>query len=159
MVKLELKGGQKYRVLNKVGVSLRDYIEQSFIPSGDFIDIFERMYGRTFTDVSPYPYWRKDMGSNTKLLAPPLDNDIEVVGIQPNSKPDILLSFDFKREDITNLEDLRIGIEEILLAHHKDWQYKRRRQGRTVIGGEVIVGEKFEGSLEKFARGYELPRL
>lgn len=161
MVKLELRGGQEYRVLNKTGVNLgEDYDMQDFIPSGDFIGKLESMYRTPLTCVQSFPYWRKDMGRNAKILTPPLDNNVEFVGIQPIPKSDIFLSFDFKREDITNSDDLRIGIEEILLAHHKDWQEKRKRQGRRVIGGEVIVGEKFEGgTIEDFARDYEITRF
>ena len=130
MVVLELRGGQKYKVLNKIGLNFEDYDILDFTPSGDFIGEFEKMYGMTFTDISPYSYMRKDMRRNAKLLVPPLDNNLEYVGIQPIPKSDIFLSFDFKRTDIRNPDDLRAGIEEILLAHHKDWQEKRRRQGR-----------------------------
>ena len=130
MVVLELRGGQKYKVLNKTGLNFEDYDILDFTPSGDLTRKLKDIYGIIFTDVSPYPYMRKDMRRNAKLLVPPLDNNLEYVGIQPIPKSDILLSFDFKRTDIRNPGDLRAGIEEILLAHHKDWQEKRRKQGR-----------------------------
>lgn len=130
MVVLELRSGQKYKVLNKTRTDLEGYEKKYFTPSGDFIGGLERMYGMPLTCVQSFPYLRRDMGSNTKLLAPPLDNNVEYIGIQPIPKSDILLSFDFKRTDIRNPDDLRAGIEKILLAHHKDWQQERVRQGR-----------------------------
>ena len=130
MVVLELRGGQKYRVLNKTEADLEGYEEGYFTPSGDFIGVLESMYRMPMTCVQSFPYWRRDMGKNTKFLTTPLDNNLEYVGIQRIPKSDIFLSFDFKRTDIRNPDDLRAGIEEILLAHHKDWQEKRIKQGR-----------------------------
>ncbi|MFT4244477.1 MAG: hypothetical protein ACMXYB_03410 [Candidatus Woesearchaeota archaeon] len=146
MVVLELEEGKKYRVLNKTGVGsdvFQNYEGKYFTPSGDFIGKFETLYGMPFTKISRYPYMRKDMSSNLKILTPPLDNNIEYVGIRPIPKSDIFLTFDFKRTDIRNLDDLRAGIEEILLAHHEDWQDKRRRQGRD-------ENEKFQRKISSY---------
>jgi hypothetical protein len=130
MVKLILPGEQEYRVINKSKVNLKGYSNLNFIPTRDFISEFERMYEMKFNNTQSYPYLRKDMNANSKLLVPPITNDVEDLGIVPIFKDDIYLSFSFSKEDIKNSNDLKIGIEEILLAHHKNWMEKRRRQGR-----------------------------
>ncbi|MFP4401873.1 MAG: hypothetical protein ACLFPL_01455 [Candidatus Nanoarchaeia archaeon] len=135
MTKIILPGDITYKVLNKQGTSTYGFEQLTFTPSGEFIGDLENMYNTIFTNVGFYPYWSKNMKCESKLLVPPLDNNVESKGIKPIPKDGIYLSFTFPKRDVKNKEDLRTGIEEILLHHHKDWQVKRRRQGR----GKIIL--------------------
>ena len=129
MTKLVLRGGDTYSVLNQLGTDISGYEEMNFTPSGEFIGDLEQMNRMNYHNVGPYPYLRRNMSCHSKLLVPPLTNDIELLGIAPIPKDDIYLSFTMPKSE--NSQNLRIGIEEILLTHHKDWQEKRARTGRV----------------------------
>lgn len=130
MTLIRIRGGPSYKVLNQLGTNLGGFEEKQFTPTERFIEDLQSMYDVLFSEISPYPYWRMNMGNSIKLLTQPLDNNIEYTGIVPIPRDDIFLSTNFRTRDVRNEEDFGIGIEEILLTHHKDWQEKRRRTGR-----------------------------